>query len=79
MMSKTVIAYIRWFDSSITIDVCQAKDAAGMMENESAGVLLAEDKKSITIALDQCVETRNVRCTLCIPKVNVRSIKRFKI
>ena len=77
--NKTTIAYIRWFDSSITKgEVCQPEEAAGVLENESAGVLVCEDKKSITIALDRCIDTNGVRCTICIPKVNFRRIRRLK-
>lgn len=73
------IAYIRWFDSSITTGhTCTPEEATGVLENESAGVLVCEDKKSITIALDRCIETNGLRCTLCIPKANVRRIKRIK-
>lgn len=73
------LAYVRWFDSSITTGhTCTEEDATGILENESAGVLVCEDKKSITIALDRCIETSGLRCTLCIPKVNVRRIKRIK-
>ena len=77
---KTTVAYVRWFDSAISgAEMRERADAVGMMENESAGVLIAEDKKSITIALDHCLDTDGVRCTLCIPKVNVRKIKRWKV
>ena len=76
----TTLAYLRWFDSSITQgEVCTADDAAGILENESAGVLVSEDKKSVTIALDRCPKTGGLRCTLCVPKVNLRSIRRFRI
>lgn len=75
----TVLAYVRWFDSSITRgEVCGPEEAAGVLENESAGVLVCEDKKSITIALDRCLDTSGLRCTLCVPKVNIRSIRRFR-
>ena len=76
---STRLAYIRWFDSSITQgETCSAEEAAGILENESAGVLVAEDKKSVTLALDRCLGTQGLRCTLCIPKVNIRSIRRFR-
>lgn len=76
---RPMIAYVRWFDSSITTGhTCTPEEATGILENESAGVLVCEDKKSITIALDRCLETKGLRCTLCIPKANVRSIKRMK-
>jgi hypothetical protein len=75
---KTRLVYVRWFDSSITRgETCQAEDAAGVLENESAGVLVCEDKKSITIALDRCLDTSGLRCTLCIPRVNIRCVRRF--
>lgn len=73
------LAYVRWFDSSITTGhTCTVEEATGVLENESAGVLVFEDKKSITIALDRCVDTNGLRCTLCIPKVNIRRIKRIR-
>ncbi len=73
------LAYIRWFDSSITTGhTCTPEEATGVLENESAGVLVCEDKKSITIALDRCIETQGLRCTLCIPRTNIRSIKKLK-
>ena len=73
------IVYIRWFDSSITTGhTCTPEEATGVLENESAGVLVHEDKKSLTIALDRCIETSGLRCTLCIPKSNVHQIKRIK-
>ena len=74
------LVYVRWFDSSITTGhTCTPEEATGILENESAGLLVAEDKKSITIALDRCIETEGLRCTLCIPKVNVHRIKRIKV
>jgi hypothetical protein len=76
--TKTRLVYIRWFDSSITRgETCLAEEAAGILENESAGVLVSEDKKSVTIALDRCLGTMGLRCTLCIPRVNIRRIRRF--
>jgi len=73
------LVYVRWFDSSITQgETCHADDAAGILEMESCGVLVKEDKTAITVALDRCLGTQGLRCTLCIPKVNVRSVKRFR-
>ena len=78
--SKTTLVYLRWFDSSITRgETCLPEDAAGILENESAGVFVSEDKKSITIAMDRCQETGGLRCTLCVPKVNLRSVRRFRV
>jgi hypothetical protein len=75
----TALVHILWFDSSITQgETTTADDAAGILENESAGVLIQEDKQRITIALDRCIGTGGLRCTLCIPKVNVRRIRRFR-
>jgi hypothetical protein len=78
---KTVkLAYVRWFDSSITHgETCMPEDAAGVLENESAGCIVREDKRSITLALDRCLKTEGLRCTLCIPKVNVRFVRRFSV
>ena len=76
----TTLVYLRWFDSSITRgEVCLPEEACGILENESAGVFISEDKESITIAMDRCPKTGGLRCTLCVPKVNVRSIRRFQV
>lgn len=78
--SQTTLVHVYWFDSSITQgETTTAEEAAGILENESAGVLIREDKKCITIALDRCLGTGGLRCTLCIPKVNVRRVRRFKV
>ena len=75
---NTTIVYVRWFDSSITKgEVATLEEAAWLLENETAGILVLEDKKCITLAMDRCIDTGGLRCTICIPKVNIRSIKRF--
>jgi len=75
---RTKLVYVRWFDSSITQgETVTSEDAAGILENESAGVLVQQDGTSITLALDRCIDTGGLRCTLCIPKANIRSIRRF--
>lgn len=74
------VAYVRWFDSAVYKgEACQPEDLSGFCENESAGVLLSEDDKSITIALDRCIDTKDVRLALCVPKANVRSVRRFRV
>jgi hypothetical protein len=76
---KTTLVYVRWFDSSITQgETTSAEDAAGILENESAGLLVAEDKKSVTLALDRCLGTQGLRCTLCIPRVNITRIRKLR-
>jgi hypothetical protein len=76
---KTKLAYVRWFDSAIYKgEACQPEDLSGTCENESAGVLVKEDEKTITIALDRCVETKDVRLVLCIPKANVLRVRHFE-
>ncbi len=76
---RTRIAYVRWFDSAITQGaVCGPEDACGVLENESVGIIVKETKRAITVALDRCLGTGGLRCTICIPWVNVRSVQRFR-
>ena len=50
-MKKTVIAYVRWFDSSITYgETVTPDEVRGVLENEAAGVLVRQDKKSMSDA-----------------------------
>lgn len=72
------IAYVRWFDSSIYKgEAFDPKLLHGFCENQSAGLLIADDGDSIAIALDFCVDSGEIRLALCIPRVNVRSIQYF--
>jgi hypothetical protein len=80
VLPTTKLAYVRWFDSAIYKgEACQPEDLTGTCENESAGVLVKEDDKEITIALDRCLDTKDVRLVLCVPKANVRSIQHFTV
>lgn len=77
---KQFIAWVRWFDSAIYKgEPCQPADLSGVTENESAGLLLEDDETKITIALDRCLDTKDVRLVLCIPKANVRQVRRFPL
>jgi len=79
MGGQTTIAYVRWFDSAIYKgDPCQPDQLTGTTENESAGILVSEDDNTITIALDRCLDTKDVRLVLCVPKANILSIRRFR-
>lgn len=79
--TATTIAYIRWFDSAIFKgEACSPEDLGlSICENESAGLIVHEDEEAIAIALDRCLDTKDVRLVLCVPKVNVRSIRRFSV
>lgn len=73
-----ILAYIRWFDSAIIAPDCiEVVDLPTPCEMESAGLLLDETEKHVTIALDRCCDTGLLRCALTIPRVNIRSIKKF--
>lgn len=77
---KTTLVYLRWFDSAIYKgDECSPDEIDGYSEMESAGLLVSETKDSITIALDRSLKYRTIRLVLCVPKVNIRKIKRFKV
>ncbi|OWK34301.1 hypothetical protein [Fimbriiglobus ruber] len=72
------IAFVRWFDSKITTGWPATPDeAAGMSEMESCGFVVRDTAEAITIALDRSLTTDNLRCTLCIPRVNVRGVQYF--
>lgn len=73
------LVLVRWFDSALYRgEACAPDDISGFCENESAGLLVREDEQSITLALDRCIDTADVRCVLCIPKANVRTVRRFR-
>ncbi len=78
MAISSHLVYVRWFDSAIYQGGTYiAEDLTGPTENETAGLLVADDEENITVALDFCRETNAFRCVLCIPKVNVRCVEHF--
>ena len=80
MRKGTLLAYVRWFDSAIYKgEPCQPEDLTGFLDNESAGVLVQEDKEKITLALDRCIDTNDVRLGNAQHKANVRKIRRFRV
>jgi hypothetical protein len=77
-VSDPIMVYVRWFDSAVYGgEAFDPKDLAGYCENETAGLLIADDDEKITVALDRCIETEKIRLALCIPRVNVRSVQYF--
>jgi hypothetical protein len=75
-----ILAYVRWFDSAIYKgEAYSADEVTGYLENESSGLLVEETKDSVTIALDRCLETKNLRLVLCVPKANIRAMRKFKV
>lgn len=80
MKSNPTLVYIRWFDSAIYKgEQCQPDDLDGYSEMESAGLLVSETKDSVTIALDRSLKGGDVRLVMCVPRVNIRKIKKFKV
>jgi hypothetical protein len=74
----TTVAHVRWFDAAIQTGLpCPPGEVTGVLENESAGLLLRETDRLITLALDRCLDTGEVRLILTIPRENVRSVRRF--
>lgn len=74
------LAYIRWFDSAIWREgEHQAEELDGYVEQESAGLLVQETEKDVTIALDHCLDTQYLRLILCIPKANIRAMRKVRI
>ena len=79
MELKRTVAYVRWFDSAIYKgEPCRPDELSGICHNESAGLVVDEDKDKITLALDRCLDTQDVRLVISIPKANVTSIRRFR-
>jgi hypothetical protein len=49
------------------------------MEDESSGILVRETKDDVAIAPDRCIDTKNLRLVLCIPRANNRAMRKFKV
>jgi hypothetical protein len=77
--ARATLVYVRWFDSAIFYVPLQADELTGYCEMESAGFLVEETPDSLTLALDRTLDTGALRLMLCIPKVNVRSVRKVKV
>jgi hypothetical protein len=78
-MRRLTLAYIRWFDASYQRGECDESELVPQVEIESAGLIVREDKDTISIALDRYEADQLFRYIENIPKVNVRKIKRIKL
>ena len=76
---RKTIAFIRWFDASYQRGECTDEELIPKVEIESAGLLVAENEESVSIALDQCGADRTWRYIEHIPKVNILAIRRVTI
>jgi hypothetical protein len=78
-LDKRTIAFIRWFDASYQRGECTEEELISKVEIESAGLLVAENEESVSIALDQCDADKTWRYIEHIPKVNILSMRRLNI
>jgi hypothetical protein len=76
---KKTIAFIRWFDASYQRGECTEEELVPKVELESAGLLVAENEESVSIALDQCDADGTWRYIEHIPRVNILSMRRLSI
>ena len=75
----TRIAFIRWTDSALYAGPFDPNDINGPCSNVSAGLLVHENKETVSIALDKCIDTGQVRSVLCIPRFAIQSIDYFQV
>ena len=72
MNASPVLVYVRWIDSAIYEGgTFQPSDLNGPVMMESAGLLVSDDYDSVTLALDRNPASGDLRCLLCIPKINI--------
>jgi hypothetical protein len=77
--TKRTIAWVKWFDASYQRGECTDDELVPRVEIESAGLLVHEDKESVSIALDRYDADGAWRYIEHIPKVNVRCIRRLMV
>lgn len=73
------LVYVRWTDASYQRGECSLADMVPRVEVESAGILVAEDDETISIALDHYAAESTWRSIEHIPKVLVVKVRRFKV
>lgn len=73
------VAYVEWFDASYQRGECDDSELVHRVELKSAGLLVREDKESVSIALDHYDSDGTWRYIEHIPKVNVLRIRRVAV
>ena len=63
--------HIKWRDSRLYLQQCHKTDPFEVSEIISCGYVIAEDKRSITLAGDVVDESGDVRRVIVIPKENI--------
>ena len=74
---KRQLVFVTWFDALYQRGELTEDELVTRVEMESGGLLVREDKETISIALDYYDGAW--RHVSHIPKVNVKKIKRFKL
>jgi hypothetical protein len=77
--TKRTLALVEWFDASYQRGECTDDELVPTVLLESAGLLIREDKESISIALDSYPVDGTWRYIEHIPKVNVRRLRRVTL
>jgi hypothetical protein len=75
----TTLVWVRWFDASYQHGECTVDELVSKVELESAGLLVAEDAKTVSLALDYYQADDTWRHIQHIPKVNVIRMKKVVI
>lgn len=76
---RRTLVYIEWLDASYQRGECELSDLTPLVVLQSAGLLVREDKQTISIALDYYPNSELWRSIEHIPKINVKRIVRRKI
>jgi hypothetical protein len=77
-MKKRKIAYIRWSDASNQAGSITEDEINPRVEVESVGMLIRQDKDTVSIGLDYYPHDETWRWVLNIPRVNIISMVVFK-
>jgi len=76
-MPRPKLAYVKWLDASYQHGEHHENDLNPLVEMESAGLIAAECKQTISLALDRYEQDGTWRHIVHIPKVNILKIVRF--
>lgn len=76
---KLTVAVVTWYDASYQSGAVTLAEMVPRVELTTAGILVREDKNTITLALDRYLDDETWRHVTHIPKVNVTAVKRIKV
>ena len=73
------VAFVQWVDASHQEGPCDIEQLDEGVTLESAGILVRENERVVSLALDACPDDGSWRHIVHIPRPYIKAIRRIKL